>query len=742
MAAMAGQRLGVRMTASPECSHFRFDDLTLDLGKYQLSRGDQPIRLGKLTFELLRVLVQAAPNAVSHDELMKSVWGPDHVVSAETLSQRVTLLRRALGDHAEQPRYVEVIWGQGYRIIPAVHATRPDPGSDAKSGLTPGRTASPARVSNARAAVLAAAVLALGLTGWTLYQGDSSDLDNSRQIVRFEILPPEGHPIALRHFTRDIDISLDGTKLAYSSTGGSIVVRHLNNLEISQLSNLGPEVHSITFSPDGKLLAFLTGGTLKTASIDGGPVRMIADVGQYTDGDIDWTDAGFVLAANPRGLLRVPIEAGREAELLLTPDAGRGEKSFGSPTLLPDKRTVLFVVEPIRPGEQRRIESYDLVSATRKEIMIGGARPRYVSSGHLVIAVDGELRAMPFDIRTREIVGEPTTLATDVSVNPNGTANFAIASNGTITYLPGDFTDRGSSLVWVSRDGAEEVIPVPSMLFSYPRLSPDGSNIALDVRWPESDIWIWDTRRESLSRLTNDPAETALPVWHPSGERLAFADGRNGTLDVFTVDLRDGSATELVVGSRREMPVAYSADGRYLLYGKDQPAGHWGLMVQDLKTGEHWPLFDQDQPFLDPMFSPNGKWITYASEESGQFEVYVSSFADPNGPRWQVSRDGGVKPLWSRDGTEIFYVTLDSQLMSTTVSDDPAFELGPVAHMFDATRYVGLQIGTGARSFDQSLDGSRFLMTRPTNPDQTEVADARLVVVLNSLGPIDHQSQR
>jgi len=237
--------------------------------------------------------------------------------------------------------------------------------------------------------------------------------------------------------------------------------------------------------------------------------------------------------------------------------------------------------------------------------------------------------------------------------------------------------------------------------------------------------------------LTNDPAENAIPVWHPSGQRLVFSDGRNGTLDIFSAGIQDRVASELLIGPRRDMPVSFSPDARFLLYGEDQPLGHWTGMVLDTKSNETWPIFNRVFPMLNPMFSPSGEFVVFESDESGQSEVYAYRFSDPDGPRWKISRDGGVKPLWSRDGTEIFYISLDSQLMSAEVSDYAEFLVGPVTHVFDASRYVGRQVGTGAVPFDQSLDGTRFLMTRRPNPEEAIDWNARLVVVLNALESIN-----
>ena len=721
------------MAISTEGTRFHFDDLTLDIGTYHLARGDDPIHLGKLTFEMLRILVEAAPNAVSHDDLICGTWGTRKVVSAETLSQRVLLLRRALGDEPTRPRYIEVIRGVGYRIIPQVRAETSAVDAFEDSATRRGRRYFSTASRYAVGAGVIASMLALGLLALLLNLRDVTDAEALAKKVTFEVLPSAEMPFGARPYSRDIAISHDGRQLAYSSSAGSIVVRALESLDSTRLENLGPEVHNVTFSPDGKTLAFLTGGSLHTVSIDGGTVEMLADVGQYTDGDLEWTGAGFLLVANPRGLLRVPSSGDRAVELLIAPDPERDERSFGSPTLLADNRTVLFVVDSNRAGEQRRIESFDLISGERKEVFVGGASPRYVSTGHLVVTVGDELRAMPFDTGELELRGEPVTLAENVLVNSNGTANYSISNDATLVYVPTTAAESGRKLVWVTRHGEEEEIPVPAMSFSYPRLSPDGRWIALDVRWQESDIWLWDVRRESLSRLTNNPEENALPAWHPDGRHLAFSDGRNGTLDVFLADVLDGTVRELIVGERREMPVTFSNDGKLLLYGEDQPDGRWSMRVLDMESGKHWPLVTSNHSILNPTFSPNSEWVAYASAESGQFEVYVRRFTGPEGQRWQVSQDGGSKPLWSRDGKEIFYVSLDSQLMSTEVMQGPTFELGAVNHLLDASQYFGPQLGTGARAYDLSLDGTRFLMARQTSTEQNAAAISRIVVVVNAL---------
>jgi serine/threonine-protein kinase len=715
---------GAAMLSGAPLGRFRFADLTLDLGQRRLTRDGDPVPLSNLSFELLRVLVQAWPNLVSHEALAHAVWGPRRVVTPENLARRVLLLRAALGDSAEAPHYFEVVRGQGYRLIPPVETQPPVPNGEGPGG----QPAATRRGVPYRGIALALSIAAL-LLALTTYLGFVREDDPPAAVVRFEIVPPADTPFSAGDTTRNIAISPDGSHIAYK-TGASLAVRSLDQLDAITLTGLGQGSHTPTFSPDGKYLAYLVGSVLRTIAVSGaGAIETIATVGQFTDGDLSWGADWTFLLANSVGLHRVRADDGSTA-LLAVPDALQGERAFNAPSLLPGGTRALLSIEPIRAQAGSRIAVLELGTGERHYLIDGGTQPVYVAPGYLVFARKHELRAVQFDANTLAVGAVEIVLATGVMVNPNGTANLSVSSNGTLIYAKG--TARGTNtLMWVDPDGTEETLAVPPMSYTYPRLSPDGTRVALDVRWPDSDMWVWDLQRDFMTRLTNDPAENALPVWYPDGKALAFGDGRSGATNVY-VQAADGASppTRLTESSHRQVPFNVSPQGRHLLFGEAENDGIWRVHVRDLEAGDTRLLIDGDYSYWNTELSPDGRWLVYQSDESGSLEVYVRPFPDTAAGRWKVSQSGGAKPMWSRDGGRIFFIDPNQQLMATEVSVFPSFAAGAAVRVLDMTRYMNWPYEVGARPYDLSLDGKRVLLAQDSTRAQERV-EPRIVVNVN-----------
>lgn len=707
---------------------YAFADLIVDAGQRRVLRGGVTVPLSRLSFEFLLALAENAPNLVTHDELIHRVWGARRVVTAENLAKRALILRHSLGDSAEQPRYFEGVRGQGYRLVAEVDADanehEPLPLTAAARSVH-GRTLRWLGV----ATLMLVAAAAGALLGWRAIDRLPRPRADARDVMRFELVAAPDAPLVDDGYSRIVAISPDGRLLAYTSRDNSIVVRSLDRLNPVRFVSLGTDTRNPTFSPDGQFLAYLDGGALKRMpALTDGPSETLAYVGQFTDGDIGWAADGTLLVANSKGVLRVPADGG-PGDMLLEPDPTRDERAFGAPSLLPGGRVVLFSVEPTRAPSGSRIGVFDLDTKQRKYLLNGATQPAYLPSGHLLFVVDGELRAARFDLDRLELGSEQTTLATGVSVSSSGIANVAVAATGTLVYAAG-MPQRQRSLLWVDRNGATEALSAPALNYTYPRLSPNGTHIVLDVRWPESDIWVWDLERESITRITHDPAENALPVWYPDGTRMAFGDGRRGNTNVYSYSLNGGGMPEqLTEGDRRQLPFTISPDGHYLLFGEDQPDGNWNMSLLDLETRVSRPLLAGGYSFWNTDLSPDGNWLVYQSNESGALEVYVRPFPDAAAGRWKISQEGGTKPMWGRDGQEIFYIDPRGMLMAVAVSTFPAFRAGRTASLFDTGTLSPQPYEVGARPYDLSLDGQRFLFTSLANaPD---VQDKRIVVELN-----------
>jgi serine/threonine-protein kinase len=583
----------------------------------------------------------------------------------------------------------------------------------------------PARI---RALLLGAgvAVLAAGAAMLVLRTQDKPGMPRG-EVTRFEVRPARDQPFTFRSYSRDIGVSGDGRQLAYSSARGSLVVRRLDQLQTTVLQNLGSEVSNPEFSADGRLVAYTTGAALKTVPVAGGTPTLLADVGEQTDRSFVWAADGSVIVASTDGLQRVPAGGGKP-EWLAVPDAARDEKAFGTPEMLPGGQWLLYMIQPLRIGIGPRIVALNLVTRERRELLRGGSSPRYLPTGHLVYAVENSLQAVRFDAARLEVLSSPETVVDDVMVNGNGIASYAIGANGTLVYAPADLADAERHLAWVTRDGRAERLDTPALNYVYPRLSPDGGRLALDIRVPDRDIWTWDLMARQLTRVTTDPSENALPAWSPNGRELAFGDGRSGAVNVYRQRLVGGQLERLTESTRRQLPAAYLPDGSALLFNEARPTGDWDVML--LKFGlpnRIEPLLTSPASEMNVMPSPDGRWITYSSDESGRVEIYVRPFPDVNRAQYRVSPDGGSKPLWSHDGREIFFISAERELVAAEVALQPTFRLAGVRRLFDATAFTDTEHGSGARPYDASADGQRFLMIQR----EGKAGEPRIIVVMN-----------
>ena len=298
-------------------------------------------------------------------------------------------------------------------------------------------------------------------------------------------------------------------------------------------------------------------------------------------------------------------EVGANPRFWTTPDSEQGENHLW-PFIIPGREAVVFVIVggglPLTTGQ---LAVLDLVSREIKPLGLAGVSPHYVSTGHLVYAAeDGSVRAVPFDAASLEITGNPVPLVESVMVKASGAAAFSISDNGRLVYLlGGGGAGAQRSLVWVDRQGREEPIAAPLRSYVYPRISPDGARVVLDIRDEENDLWVWDLAGETLTRLTVYAGSDQYGHWTPDGQRVVFSSTREGPHNVYWT----------------------AADG----------------------TGTVDRLTESNTPqYVNAALSPDGQWLSYQSDESGRFEIYVRPFPDVEAGRSQVSISGGRMPLW------------------------------------------------------------------------------------------------
>jgi len=412
-------------------------------------------------------------------------------------------------------------------------------------------------------------------------------------------------------------------------------------------------------------------------------------------------------------------DAGGPPEPLTSPAEGEFHRD---PHFLPDGRTVLFVTE--RTGEPDRIAVTSL-DAPEPRVLLAGNSPTFASSGHLVFLREDALWAVAFDVPRGAVVGDPAPVL-------EGTRGwYDIAANGTLIYSTGSSTEVPRTLVWVDRQGREEPIPAPLRAYAYPRVSPDGTQLALDIIGQNRDIWVWNFARRTLTRLTFDPATDGGPLWTPDGRRLIFTSGRAGALNLFW-QAADGTGEpeRLTDSPNSQFATAISSDGSRLVV-RDGGAGTTSdlmlVPLQGARTAQRLiaSMGAQDNGVI----APDGQWLAFESAISGRFEIYVRPFPNVDTGQWQVSTLGGTEPLWAPDGRELFYRALDGALMRVPIERDVAFRAGTPAQLVRSGYFAGGP-GITQRTYDISPDGRRFVMIKEGNAAGRDDGP-QLIVVMN-----------
>src|SRR5262245_4789521 len=556
------------------------------------------------------------------------------------------------------------------------------------------------------------------------------------RVTRFSLSRTGTGALAVDAQSRDLTITPDGEHIIYKgigTTGTQLFVRALNQLELTPLTALGQVPRGPFSSPDGRWIGFFEPGTpvtLKKVAITGGPALPLCGFDGPSRG-ATWGDDDsiiFATAAPSTGLQRVS-SAGGEPTVLTKPDRERGESDHLWPQFLPGSQAVLFTITATTGGiDASQVAVLDLPTGTQKILMRGGSQAYYVPSGHLVYVAAGALRAVAFDLKRLEATGTAIPVLSQVATMPNGTAEFDIARDGTLVYVAGEAGARTRTLMWVDRQGREEEIQAPARPYSSPRLSPDGTRVALDIRDQENDVWVWDLASETLLRVTSDPGIDIGPVWMPNGRRLVFSSQAGGAESLVSLfwQAADGTGkAESLTGSRNaQRPSDVLADGTRVLFSENsgRAATATDVMMLTLEKDRRvQPLVQSPAADRNGVISPDGRWLAYESNDSGQFQIFVLPFPDGNGGKTQVSTTGGTDPRWARNSQELFYLAPDGALMSVPV------ERGPTWRARMPIKLVAGPYRTEF-SYDVSPDGKRFLMIKEGSPDQ---APPRIEVVQN-----------
>jgi Tol biopolymer transport system component len=718
LATHAGVLLGTAAYMSPEQAKGRPLDKRSDIWSF-----------GCVLFEMLSGR-RAFDGEDITDVLAAIVRGePDWTaLPADTPAQIRKLLRRGL--EKDRKKRLADIADARYEIDEAIAAPTKEPVASATVAISKRRTGVTAAVAVASA--LVAALLAGAAVWWWTRPAPAEP----RLVSRFTIpLPRPLQPTA----TQPLAISRDGKFVyfvAQTATGSEVYKRPLEQLQANPVAgaaarnNTGGVVGSMFLSPDGQWIAFndTRDGAFKKVSVNGGPAATICEAGSASGGfrGATWGSNGtivFATTASP-GLMQVS-DAGGTPKPLTTPK-NKNEVHL-QPRFLPDGKTLLFVVQSRETPN--RIFVLSLASGEMKSL-IDGSSPKYVPSGHIVFIREGALWAVRFDERRLEVVGDAVPVEQGVQIRNTGplaTGMFDVSPNGTLLFSSGS-SDSRRTIVWVDRTGRDETIPAPPREYTTLRISPDGRRVALDIRDQDQDIWVWDFEHPTLMRLTFDPALDLMPLWTPDGSRIIFASGRKPAGIYWQPADGTGVAEPLLGDDDVIAPTGISRDASILLL-REVSKGSSDITLFKFAGKEKHPLIAAEK-FNEGggTLSPDGRWLAYDSNESGQPEVYVRPFpAVDSGGRWQVSNGGGTRPAWAPNGRELFYIASAGALMAVAVQANPSFAYGNPVKLFDGS-YLWSPAG-GGRPYDVSPDGRRFVMIKL----QSDATNANLVIVENWL---------
>jgi serine/threonine-protein kinase len=652
--------------------------------------------------------------------------------------------------------------------------------STARSGPRPGEEASKRRLPTLAYVVSIAGVLVAGAFG----------VREVRQLT----LKPERVDIALANdefipstHSSELAISSDGTLIAYGSSkrmgsmpkmrsgsGGTADADPIDDPSEAAMPSMAMTeqiyVRAIGqgaarplggalgsgpfFSPDGKWLGFWHAptGTLRRVAITGGAPVKICDAVSGIAGATWGPDGTIVFAWFD--LFRVPASGGSPTPLLKV-DEDRGERFFRHPSFLPSGKAILFTVAIADSSsyDDADIGVLSLETGKKRILVRGGTSPRYSPSGHLIYARGGTLLAVPFDQEKLEIIGEPQPfpVATGVFMSANtGMAAFSISSAGHLVYALGP-EERGTRRpVWVDQFGHKSALPVKPRSYLHPRLSPDGRQLAIEIEGASHDIFTYDFARGGEPIKMSFDGASHWPSWTPDGRRITFRSWKTGTMTMWWMPADRSSPPTLLTGiGSMQSPESWSPDGKTLAFTQmDDPQRGSDIYTLSLE-GDEKPRALIRTKFSEgsPKFSPNGAWLAYSTNESGQPEVWAMAY--PAGERVPISTNGGTDPLWRHDGRQLYY-RLGDQLMVVDISYDPSLKASKPRVLWRGNYLAGAgsscgMAGPTSANYDVTPDGERFLMIEDAS-STAESEHVRVVsnwsVELKNPGAINLQSSR
>ena len=566
--------------------------------------------------------------------------------------------------------------------------------------------------SRAPWAVAAAALLLTAAAGYGWWRA-SRPLE--RPLVRLNVdLGPE----AIRVPRDSVALSPDGNRIVFVGRGSDPGTRQLYTRRLDEptatpiAGTVGGAVTMPFFSPRGDWIGFVVGTRIGKVPVQGGSAFVIADAGTTLTG-VSWGDDDRIIMGSARGLLRVPASGGTVE--MLKGSAGARVLPF----VLPGGKRVLTNstnLTSLATMDDLSIDLFDTDSGTVKTLVPAGYSPRYLptsaNTGTLVFIRQGTLFGVPFDPRRMDLSGTPVPLLNDIGNSSilDGGGQFTFSSTGTFAYLTGGVTDSSYEVAWMTAPGQTTPLVKPTAMYVGPRLSPDGDHLAYTAPGGKAgEVWVYDLSQDAPRQLTFTGPGVREVAWAPDSKHLVYGDG-----DSLWWIRADGSGQphRLLENANNPRPGNFSPDGRLVFsrVGAQGLPDIWTLPIdlsdpEQPKPGKAEALLTEDTVEVDPAFSPDGKFLAYASTEAGANELFVRAF--PGAGKWKISSSGGKFPAWSRTTRELFYLGGDDRIMVANYTINGDSFLASAARPWSSTKILR----DGVRqNFDITPDGKRAVV--------------------------------
>jgi serine/threonine protein kinase len=592
--------------------------------------------------------------------------------------------------------------------------------------------------------VVIAAVVASAVTAILLRNSQSTV---PSIVTRFAFVPPDGQLFVNRGTS--IAISPDGMNIVYTGVQpGQLYLRSMSDMEVKPLTGTAEQNPSTPFfSPDSRWVAFLSRGEnkLKKIAITGGAAVSICDVPVMNSVfGPTWNSDEYVYFGQPTGIVRCSANGGKPepvVELKTTEAAQR-------PQLLPGGDALLFTLATNRgrSGPERwdnaQIVVQSIKTGVRKIVIPAGSVGRYVPTGHIVYMLGSALMAVRFDLKKLEVIGGPVSILEGIQ-RPNqgggADAQFDFSPSGSMVYIPGSarVTDP-VSLVLVERTGKQKPLNIPPARYSAPRISPDGKRLAVDQdTGRENGIWIYDLNDAAPIHKLTSGGVNLTALWTTDSQRVVFTSERDDDWSLAWQRVDGGPKEQIArflkTEAIRPQSEAWSLDGKVLLFtertGVQGVGGAGGISA--ITPGDEKPRPVIKENATNASLSPDGRWLAYTgADSSGASEVYVEPFP-PTGEKHQITTDRGNSPLWSPNGTQLFYLIGGprgrSRIIAVDIQTQPSFSVGKTT-----TLPISGLANPGPRPYDVTPDGQHFVVMIPqTEADAAKPRPDQINVILN-----------